>query len=444
MIVFKKRAKLTAPGVLTNMRESVEDLSSSPGNESAERREEYAQLLKRLMAAMKSNYQEVQQGTAISGAYVEFVQAVVGFLQQYTVDICPVDRFFTDAAAFPLPARDPTYVVGRLKNYGLKLSAVRTHKELASFVQSVSVRAAIDDQQSYLSMQLGDAMVSMFEDSDESRPTLRAFLLQAVFPAYIEHAFTTPAGWILARPVLEASIRAFDELLQSSDATNSASVAAVAGIMDNFLDAAVQTGKSLLENLQSVERFSGLHVLKLFIRVITATLVPLDYVYRSSGQGQHARLCTGFFHSTFATMSQHLNGAHNNNTNLSDTPPEPPMEMPSLDASQQRFLATRCFCAHELHETLTRNWTKHEDQYYYVRGNMRKHVAVRHLFAPEDGRGGVLDAIERFQQVFWRMDGLASQIGNLDVAAYGARRRRLALRERRAKEMADRVGWWDG
>ena len=72
---------------------------------------------------------------------------VIELLQQYTADICPVDRFFVDSAGFPLPAKDPTYVVGRLKGYAGKLKDPKTSKQLAVFIQTVLERAIIDNQQ---------------------------------------------------------------------------------------------------------------------------------------------------------------------------------------------------------------------------------------------------------------------------------------------------------
>lgn len=400
-----------------NMREEIEELFIISMNEASKRRREYAQLLKDLMGAMKSNYQELQQGNVVSGAYVDFVQVVVEFLQQYTIDICPIDKFFTDSTTFPLPARDPTYVVGRLKNYGLKLPGVSVHKQLASFVQSVSERAAIDNQRPYLSMQLGDAMVSTFEDSVPNRPTLRSFLMRAVFPAYIEHAFNSSVGWILAAPILQASTRMFSELLQDIDATNDSCVASVIDIINTFYEACRRTVELLIDHSGLLEQPSVLKALALIISAITASLLPLDYMQRSSEEDIYAIGCLHFFSSFTKFVQQVLAGTRDIESPHAGNPEVPPISTP--------YPEVRHFCAQELREMLSKNWVTHGEQYYVLRGNVWKQVIIQ-LGNLEEEKAAVLHAIKQFEDVLGRMTGL---IDESDESSRRARIRRARATE---------------
>ncbi|KAI9791877.1 MAG: hypothetical protein M1816_003422 [Peltula sp. TS41687] len=399
LIEFSERRLSLISSLLMNMREEVEELFTVSTNEASTRRREYAELLKALMGAMKNNYQELQQGNVISGAYVDFVQAVVEFLQQYTTDIFPVDKFFTDSTTFPLPAKDPTYVVGRLKNYGLKLSGGSVHKQLASFVQSVSERAAIDNQQTSLSMQLGDAMASTFEDSVSNRPTLRSFLMRAVFPAYIEHAFNSAAGWILAKPILQASTRMFSELLQDVDATNDSCVASVIDITNTFYETCRHTVELLIEHSELLEQPSILNALALIISSITASLPPLDYVQRISDEEDiYATTCLPFFSSFNKFILQVLTGnADTESPYVEETPDQLPTSTPYPEVRQ--------FCVQELQESLSKNWVRHGEQLYVLRGNVRKQVII-HPKSFEEERVALLHAIMQFEEVLGRMAGL--------------------------------------
>ena len=49
--------------------------------------QEYAEMLRGMMKAMKDNYDVSKSSTAASGTYVSFVHSVVEFLLQHTTDI---------------------------------------------------------------------------------------------------------------------------------------------------------------------------------------------------------------------------------------------------------------------------------------------------------------------------------------------------------------------
>ncbi|TKA83427.1 hypothetical protein B0A55_00334 [Friedmanniomyces simplex] len=207
---LRERRLAVLSSMFSNMRDGLEKTMRTRPQMLQQSRRRYADMLHKLMQAMKSNYQELQGATnheqsadpTSEGSFVSFVQQVISFLQQYTADICRVDPFFTDSAAFPLPATDPMYVVGRLRSYVPKLADGKIRKQLAVFIHNVSERAAVDGHQDYLLGQLRTAMDGVFEAGNLSAPTLRHVLLTTVFPVYVEAALSTACSWIFALPVL--------------------------------------------------------------------------------------------------------------------------------------------------------------------------------------------------------------------------------------------------
>ncbi|KAI9804622.1 MAG: hypothetical protein M1833_006696 [Piccolia ochrophora] len=356
--------------ILSNMRDSVEDASILSFSHASYLRGRYVRLLKKLMACMKKNYQDLQQGAATSSSYVCFVQTVVDFLQQHTSEICPIDRFFTDSTTFPLPATDPSYVVGRLKSYGLRLSAPRTHKQLVSFVQSVSERAAVDGQQTYLTNQLCAALSNNFEGGIAGKPTLRTFLSLVVFPAYVELVFSTSTGWILATPVLKASSRMLHDLILDIDAVNIASIQPATTVITTLLETIQQTVGLLVDHSGLLDQPHVCHSLTNLLSVVISSLAPLDYIYRSTRLGQEAIRILHHLHS-FSSFVRAI---------LAETPAVSPsgFSLPDCPSSpsvpSSPFADVRNFCVTELRESLRRNWARHDDRYYVNRGNTRSEV----------------------------------------------------------------------
>ncbi|KAH0543923.1 hypothetical protein FGG08_001824 [Glutinoglossum americanum] len=383
--------------MLANMRESVEESALVSARETTVLRQEYAELLKALMGSMKSNYEEIRQGSTCSGAYVEFVQKVVESLQQHTIEICPVDKFFTDSSAFPLPAADPTYVVGRLKNYGLRLSEPRVHTQLAMFLQSVSERAAAEQQQSYLTGQLYTAMSDTFESGDVKKPTLRAFLTQAIFPAYIEAAFTS-TGWILARSVLRALERMFDALLTDVDSGDSACVESVIAISAHVLDSFRRSVDLLITHSGLLEQSTILNTLTSFFSTITSMLRPLDYLQRRSHRGAHAVRSIAFFTAFASFISQVLEDHQDEAVSPYVTCPDfPPLPTPYLEA--------RNSSTQDLRAMLKKNWSRRGDEYHVIRGNTIVEVVVE-IGSFEEEKARLLEGLNDYLDVVGSMTAL--------------------------------------
>ncbi|CAL5868220.1 uncharacterized protein PFLUO_LOCUS2444 [Penicillium psychrofluorescens] len=245
-------------------------------------KQEYRELLQQMMTAMKKNYQELGNATEepVQGAYIDFVHRVIQFLQQYTCDIEPIDQFFTNPSSFPLPSTDPLYIVAKLKAYETKLSSNREVKTLTMFIQSISERAAIDGEQSYLVQQLHTSMKDTFEAGIPGRPTLRAILLQCVFPAYLELAFSNGAAWLLSRPIIQTVTHLFKDLLCNIDTADSACVLSVATIFTSVFRASHRALRSLSTSPEKFNDPTILSTLSSYMDMFSSSLVVLDYMDR--------------------------------------------------------------------------------------------------------------------------------------------------------------------
>lgn len=374
---FLERRLSLLSTVLSNMRDSLEEAVLQRSGHSSMLRQMYKDLVKRIMAAMKNNYLELGQGSNVRNAYVGFVHRVVEFLQQYTSEICPVDRFFTDAVAFPLPTTDPTYVVGRIKSYGLRLGDSRTPKQLSVYLQSVFERTAADGQQEYLVEQLISAMVDTSEDGDVAKPTLRSFIIKAIAPAYLEVSLDRSIGWYIASPLLQALQTVFRGLLGALDGTSPANVASVISIINAFLHFARAPMELLLQQSNFLERLQQPHTLQLLGIIysnINALLPVLDYIIRLAEPTHCAVSCIDFFKS-FAAISSKI---------LFDPSHEflDPILPPNLEFTdgtydeESSYTDIRNFTLRELRDSLNKNWVYRDGHYFLARGTTQRQVVI--------------------------------------------------------------------
>jgi hypothetical protein len=282
LAVLRERRLLLISAVLSNIRESFDDTVSENPRGFQEIRARYAAILGDVMQAMKTNYQDLQTSdrTAVAavdvqGAYVEFVHHVVSFLQQYILDICPIDRFFTDSAAFPLPAADPTYVVGRLRSYIPKLNQARTRKQLVIFLHSVSERAAIEGHQVYLINQISSSMFGIPERGSKSTPSLRHIFLSSILPAYIENCLISESGWVFTMPILRACQGVLKDLYYHVRLEEPASMSAA----DEMLTSVLQSMTSQLNVILSQpDRLAKQHVLAVVSAMLDISISCLPLI----------------------------------------------------------------------------------------------------------------------------------------------------------------------
>ncbi|KAL9611279.1 MAG: hypothetical protein Q9167_004076 [Letrouitia subvulpina] len=390
-----ERRVLLISCILSNIRETVEQ--DWIGGSNSTTISEFREMLKSLMNTMKHNYQEVDQGENARGAYVDFVHRVVEFLQQYTSTVCPIDRFFTASNTFPLPATDPSYVVSQLKSYGLRLEDPKMLKQLAVFIQSVSERAAVDGQQDYLVRQLHAAMSNTIHVGRGDKPNLAMFLINEIFPAYIDSAFKTASGWLLATPILQAIQMFFAELLQEVNGADEESVKSMMNMITRYTASIYNLLEPLISELGHLDQPKTLKTLAVCYSTITAVLPMLDYLSLLSKAENSSRYRVACFKSFAVSTASFLLQPNNAIT--------PPLDLLPLDLADDRCLPPneiRAFAAKELAEALNRNWICYGDNYYVLRGQVRREIVVDVRLLEEE-KTGLIAAFEHFFGVLARM-----------------------------------------
>ncbi|KAL4910021.1 hypothetical protein BDW74DRAFT_173494 [Aspergillus multicolor] len=393
--------------LLSNIRVHIQDLDDAKSRELSTTRQDYREIIQKMMSSMKSNYQELGNvETEAKGAYVVFVQRIVGFLQQHTRDICPIDPFFTDTATFPLPSSDPLYIVARLKSYEPKLSSAKVNKALLVFVQGVSERAAIDGEQTYLVDQLSKSLESSYETGSSDQPTLRATLLQNVFPAYLSIAFSNGAAWILSRPIIKTIARVFNGLLLNMDATDSDCVSSIMNSASATFESSYKALRPIMTDTNMLNQPTVLLTTTAFFETIISTLPVIDYIDRLAtdtnatkqvmAQIRAFQILAMFIVSQLRTLPQQP----------ARTAPDltTPEEVPTNSTSDLALSATR-----ELEIYLSESWSYHQGKYYFTRRGAHAPQEVE-IEAPISAKldnhpeQGLISAATAFLEALGRLD----------------------------------------
>lgn len=284
---FRQRRISLISSVLSNMHDSLKSFRSSTMSES---KREYVDMLRAAMQHMRSTYEQLQDMSGrlggssydtVKGAYVEFVQSVISLMQQYTSDLCPIDPFFVDSAAFPLPVDDPTYVKAKLKSYDTKLEDGRARKQLAVFVQTVSERAASENQQRYLVNQMHDALIG--EDSRE----LRSVILTALLPAYIHCSNTLTSGYVLAQPLIQASAAVVYDMIYDLNLADMKGVDSDTNAIASTLATAYHFARSI-PSQPTLRDLGSLRLLATIFHLAEQSLTFIEYVHRAIGKATDA------------------------------------------------------------------------------------------------------------------------------------------------------------
>ncbi|KAL8939041.1 MAG: hypothetical protein Q9211_002923 [Gyalolechia sp. 1 TL-2023] len=365
---FSERRLSLISNMLSNMRKLVEQHPIGNGPEATNPKSSCKEILRVMMNTMKSNYHLMGQGSDTGGAYVNFVHRVIELLQQHTLSISPVDRFFTDSSSFPLPATDPQYVVGQLKNYGMRLQDHRTPKQLSVFIQSVSERAAVDGQQGHLIDQLISVMIGNVGQDALPGSDLRSFLVTTIFPAYIDAALSTSCGWVMSLPILQTLRRVLSSIMADVNGFDEVRVASINTMILAVLGDFLISSNHVLDYPSIMEQPKTLKTIASFFATITAVLPALDYLCRVTGSCRGGRSMMKFFKSFALFVAQSLLG----HTDI---------ESPDASGLDEIMIGiqnsdVRAFAKQELRETLNKNWICHEEHYYVNRGLMRREVVV--------------------------------------------------------------------
>ncbi|KAJ6108365.1 hypothetical protein N7523_009688 [Penicillium sp. IBT 18751x] len=361
--------------VLSNMREHILGLEVSMSRDLNVTKRDYSEILQRMMAAMKDNYRELGNGTAESaqGAYVEFVHRIITSLQELTSDIRPVDPFFTDPALFPLPSTDPRYIVAKLKRYEPKLYLNKELVTLSGFIQGITERALVEGQQNHLAGQLHTAMKDTFEAGRPDKPTLRAVLLQCVFPAYLELAFMSPVAWLLARPVILSISLVLKDLLFKIDISDPDCVSSLLKIFKAVLQSSYRALQPLSNRPTKFKDPVVLAIIAAFLEMISASLPLIDYIERVTDSADELISYIQWFRDFSMAVTSYLDLSSPGIDRLSPTEPLP--DTVTIELPQQRAAARRM--AFEDHQSYLRNWSFHNGKYYYTRpGHDSKEITL--------------------------------------------------------------------
>jgi hypothetical protein len=401
---FSERRMSLISSLLSNMREHLQEVEDSGGGGLSSIREEYRDLVMTLMTSMKANYQELGPSEASAqGAYVDLVHRVVEFLQQHAQNICPIDRFFTDPTSFPLPASDPTYIVARLKSYGVRLFTGKVAKQLVVFLQSVSERAAVDGQQDYLVEQLCACMADTYESGDPNRPTLRSFLMQCIFPAYIECAFSNAAAWILTRPIVQTISQTYVNLLLDMDVTDASCTSSLTNMFSAISESVHRALHLLVDHPGFLEEPPVLVTVALFLGMLTSALPTIDYLSRNLVLPDHllARLqvfrqFTVFAISTLFEPSTAVDPDVDVDDDTLLTGPDIGNPNPPF------FPEARTFASRELQTWLRTSWSRHEGRYFIRRGGQQAKeidkgaTKIKEIQSLDAAKAVFVDAAETF------------------------------------------------
>ena len=358
----------------------------------------YAELFRQVMQAMKSNYQDLQLSRSndtadsnVQGAYVLFVQEVVGFLQQHAIEgICTVDRFFLDSSAFPLPADDPTYVVGKLKKHVSKLAEARTRKQLATFIHNISERAALDQQQAYLTDQMHRAMSGVAESGDPNTPSLRHVLLTSIVPAYLDNAIDDNVTWILALPMIEASRKTAGDFLYDTDFESDDGVAASIEQVGALL---TSVQKSLARLVTDRQKVSLPHVLKTaaaMLNLCQATVVFANHIQRVTKKATAIMRQLRVLQRQVTRIEEQLRTPDDFFDFIEDDFED---NQPAL-----RWADTYEFSARQVKQSMASDWSVVDERYFIKRGNGSREVNVQ-VDGYAEERDGLLEAIASFRSV---------------------------------------------
>lgn len=399
-VELSQRRLSLVSSLLSNMRAHIQDLENARSQELTTTKHEYREVVQEMMSSMKSNYQELGNGSAeVRGSYVTFVHSVVGFLQQHSRDICPIDSFFTDPTTFPPPENDPTYIVARLRSYEPKLSSANVAKSLITFIQAVSERAALDGTQTFLVNQLHDSMKQTYEGGSPDQPTLRATLLRGVFPAYLATALNSPASWILSRPIIETIVRVFEELLFAIDTTDPYCFSSVMNIFHAIFEASYKALHRIVINANLLSQAPALKIITAIFKTIGTTLPIIDYIDRLAqdtepNSTQHLVAQIRVFQQIVIFAISTLQ----NRPDRSDTVLNLPLPIDKTPNSPIDDISTSA--TRELQAYIQESWSFHRGKYYFTRrGQPPQEVQIEAQIAAELERSpetGLIDAASEF------------------------------------------------
>ncbi|KAM3418429.1 hypothetical protein BST61_g4418 [Cercospora zeina] len=282
------------------------------------------------------------------------------------------------------------------------------------FIQSVIERAAVDRQQPYLVAQMATAMCGEPEMGD-STPTLRNVLLTSIFPAYFDAALSSPSGWILALPLLQACELVVRDVLYVSDLEEDSSATAAVATLTAVLQSFTRLCDEVLARHDLNAEPSALSVLSAVYAVCSAALPTMSCIQRQSSHGKDLLKLMRALYAQSHHLREHLGGA----TSMDNS------ESTHVDtANTCSWPDTKAFAERQVRGS-AHAWNMADHKYYVRRGNLSREVAVE-LGTVEEEREDVLQAIVSFQSAY--------------EGSFGGRKvRRQQIVRRDARALADLI-----
>ncbi|KAI5799872.1 Mus7/MMS22 family-domain-containing protein [Geopyxis carbonaria] len=407
---FRMRRLSLISTVLEKMRETYENVS---GNTKALIKVEYADMLKSLMQAMRTNYEELQSNT-VSGAYVEFAHRIIEYLQQYTTSIVDIDRYFTDSTSFPVPAGDPDYVVGRLKRYTPKLSRPGTQKELNVFLQTLCERVALSNGHDGMVGQLTTAISTEFEEGNPDKPTLRAYFLHAIFPAYFEMLFKHRSAWVVGIPLLRALVQVMSSLKLAIDSTSFLCAQSVWSMLETTMDSIRSSASQALSLHDAFSAPYYIGALTLVLNSVTAA-IPLIYLLFPPPDPQSRVIESVKFLLRFAHYARKaIVPAHQRDE------AGRPLDILAMSAPPPgAFSSGRAHAQNTLLNSLQRNWINANGETAFMQGSIRRAVSLP--IVPGEGgleRHAFALAVRELLSTAARTELFETEVRSLDAAVW--------------------------
>lgn len=389
---LRNRRLALISSILSNMRDDVQASIQKDSTEGTRVRQSYAAMLRDFMATMKFNYQRLQQGSTVTGAYVEFVQKIVQFLKQYTNDICPVLPFFTDSLAFPLPAEDPLYIVARLCGYAPKLAEPGTAKQLSIFIQNVAQQAAANNHQSYLVNQLTTALCTD-EAPAADREALHSILLQGIFPVYLEEAFTSSIGLLIAQPILCALPTILDSMIFGLRIMQPANLSTTTGSIVAIFHAFIRGTEQIKDNPYIFRQPHILGALRYMLEAMASATPLLEYI------------CSRFSTSRDIKKPAIVDYMEELSDYITEMLQDMlPTVVPEYEGNARASLANNAsdellaFCRKELQDNLRMHWSENQGVIWFGQGQARREV-LYDIGMVEEERAKLESGIVAFKRV---------------------------------------------
>lgn len=371
--------------ILCNMRDDYLVTTCKDPLHALEVKAAYNAILKDFMAAMKDNYLQLRQSSITTGVYVEFVQKTVQFLQQHTADLCPVSDFFTNSTAFPLPAADPTYVVGRLCGYASKLGNKGVPIQLSVFMQTVVQQAATGGHQTYLVRQLQDALCTN-QAPIKDRIALRDTLLQGIFPMYIDLAFSSLLGLVVARPILKSLKLTIEAMNFDVRVFNDQNIRAVCGCLLSVSQAFIRGVGKVVWNQESIRQPHILQALCLMFDIMGSVTTLLDYICSRCLDASTRPSITVYFDELANFIMRTLDGT---------MAPTIPSYHGATDITQSPHYDILRVSESGLERSIKASWSFDFGRIFFGQGHTKREVEVDIGDAEQEKRG-LVAAIEVF------------------------------------------------